>query len=54
MELVTNIGEDYELARKWGLQKSLSSGEMDDYSMVFGYHVPIDINLQKAVAALEI
>ncbi|KAJ8439555.1 hypothetical protein Cgig2_024142 [Carnegiea gigantea] len=54
LELLTNIGEDYELARKWGLQKSSSSGEMDDYSMVFGYHVPIDINLQKAVAALEI
>jgi len=54
LELLTNIGEDYELARNWGIQKSSSSGEMDDYSMVFGYHVPIDVNLQKAVAALEV
>lgn len=52
LELLAN-GQDSELARKWGVQKSCS-GEMDDYSMVFGYNVPIDPNLEKAVAALEI
>lgn len=52
LELLSN-GQDSEIARKWGLQNS-SSDEIDDYSMVFGYNVPVDKDLEKAIAALEI
>ncbi|XP_019107044.1 probable receptor-like serine/threonine-protein kinase At5g57670 isoform X2 [Beta vulgaris subsp. vulgaris] len=52
LELLSN-GQDSEIARKWGLQNS-SSDEIDDYSMVFGYNGPVDKDLEKAIAALEI
>ncbi|KAL2928944.1 hypothetical protein RDABS01_034355 [Bienertia sinuspersici] len=53
LELLSN-DQDSEIARKWGVQKSSSDDEIDDYSMVFGYNVPIDKDLEKAIAALEI
>ncbi|XP_057536833.1 probable receptor-like serine/threonine-protein kinase At5g57670 isoform X1 [Amaranthus tricolor] len=52
LELLSN-GQESEIAREWGILKG-SSEEIDDYSMVFGYNVPIDKDLEKAIAALEI
>uniref|UniRef100_A0A803N4H5 Protein kinase domain-containing protein n=1 Tax=Chenopodium quinoa TaxID=63459 RepID=A0A803N4H5_CHEQI len=52
LELLSE-GQNSEIARIWGVQKS-SSDEIDDYSMIFGYNVPIDKELEKAIAELEI
>ncbi|XP_074276323.1 putative receptor-like serine/threonine-protein kinase At5g57670 isoform X2 [Silene latifolia] len=52
LELLTH-GQDPEHARRWSMLKSSSGDEMDDYSMVFGYSLPVDIDLQRAVAELE-
>ncbi|KAH9622891.1 hypothetical protein KSS87_001160 [Heliosperma pusillum] len=52
LELLTD-GQDSEHARRWSSLKSSSGDEMDDYSMVFGYSLPVDIDLERAVAELE-
>ncbi|KAF2318341.1 hypothetical protein GH714_005521 [Hevea brasiliensis] len=44
LELLT-IGHDSELARSWRMPK-FTSDELDDYSMVFGYEVPVDVALE--------
>ncbi|WCJ42412.1 Protein kinase superfamily protein [Euphorbia peplus] len=43
LELLTN-GRDSEVSRSWKMPK-FSSDELDDYSMVYGYDVPLDISL---------
>ncbi|KAK9697509.1 hypothetical protein RND81_08G042200 [Saponaria officinalis] len=53
LELLTN-GQDSEHVRRWSVQKSSPIEEMDDYSMVFGYNIPVDNDLEKAVAELEL
>ncbi|KAL9224127.1 hypothetical protein vseg_000195 [Gypsophila vaccaria] len=53
LDLLTN-DQDSELVKRWSEQKSSTTNEMDDYSMVFGYNVPIDNDLEKAVAELEL
>ncbi|XP_065850345.1 probable receptor-like serine/threonine-protein kinase At5g57670 isoform X2 [Euphorbia lathyris] len=40
LELLIN-GEDSEVARSWRMPK-FTSDDLDDYSMVFGYDVPLD------------
>jgi hypothetical protein len=44
LELLTS-GHDSEVARSWRMPK-FTSDELDDYSMVFGYEVPVDIALE--------
>ncbi|CAN6547256.1 unnamed protein product [Malus baccata var. baccata] len=44
LELLTN-GHHSEVARSW--IPKFSSDELDDYSMVYGYEVPVDIDLEK-------
>ncbi|XP_056692709.1 probable receptor-like serine/threonine-protein kinase At5g57670 isoform X2 [Spinacia oleracea] len=54
-EVLELLSEDQEseIARKWSVQKS-SSHEIDDCSMVFGYNILVDMDFEKAIAALEI
>ncbi|CAL0325595.1 unnamed protein product [Lupinus luteus] len=44
LELLTN-GQDCEAGKSWRIPK-LSSDDLDDYSMVFGYDVPSAISLE--------
>ncbi|XP_011012683.1 PREDICTED: probable receptor-like serine/threonine-protein kinase At5g57670 isoform X1 [Populus euphratica] len=44
LELLTS-GHDSEVARSWRMPK-FTSDELDDYSMIFGYEVPVDIALE--------
>ncbi|PQQ04373.1 putative receptor-like serine/threonine-protein kinase [Prunus yedoensis var. nudiflora] len=43
LELLTH-GHNSEVAKSW--IPKFSSDELDDYSMVFGYDVPVDIDLE--------
>ncbi|XP_043813235.1 probable receptor-like serine/threonine-protein kinase At5g57670 isoform X1 [Manihot esculenta] len=44
LELLTS-GHDSQVARSWRMPK-FTSDELNDYSMVFGYEVPLDIALE--------
>ncbi|KAJ8767494.1 hypothetical protein K2173_017538 [Erythroxylum novogranatense] len=44
LKLLTD-GLNSEIARSWRMPK-FTSDELDDYSMVFGYDVPVDIDLE--------
>ncbi|CAK7344620.1 unnamed protein product [Dovyalis caffra] len=44
LELLTS-DHDSEVARSWRMPK-FTSDELDDYSMIFGYEVPVDIALE--------
>ncbi|KAL5548993.1 hypothetical protein UlMin_004224 [Ulmus minor] len=47
LELLTN-GHDSEVARRWRIPK-LASDELNDYSMVYGYDVPLEIVLEDSL-----
>ncbi|KAJ7955745.1 Receptor-like kinase [Quillaja saponaria] len=47
LELLTS-SQDSEAAKSWRIPK-FTSDELDDYSMVFGYEVPTDIDLEDSL-----
>ncbi|CAI0402912.1 unnamed protein product [Linum tenue] len=46
LELLTTGQQDSEVAKSWRIPK-FTSDELDDFSMVYGYDVPLEIDLEK-------